>query len=299
MVVSIDKREWRLLHLHYVCYNNRQMIRQILEQDPALTVYYQWKSAEWQERLQLSSERAHHLLQRLNNQDIKEKIVRFARKYQILTIWSPQFPSYLKQIPDPPLVLYLHGNKSLLQHYPNLSVVGTRYPSRFARQTMQQVLLPLLKKDILLVSGMAAGIDGLAHQLALDNHAKTIAVLGGGFQHIYPQKHTTLFHRLAKQNLIVSEYPPDFSPQKYYFPERNRLISALGFGTLVVEAKEKSGTMITVDQALEQGKEVFAMPGSILTETSNGCNRLIKDGAKLVQDSMDIWIEVPTIPSFS
>src|SRR5699024_6634210 len=193
----------------------------------------------------------------------------------------------------PPHVLYLTGNIELLTHTPNLSVVGTRYPSKSAFPIMRKILTPLMEYKFLITSGMAMGVDGYAHQLALEHDAPTIAVLGGGFYHIYPKQHDSLFQQLIQKNLVISEYPPDQPPKRYHFPERNRIISGLSFGTFVIEAKQKSGTLITVDQALEQGKEVFALPGSILTETSSGCNQLIQDGAKLVQSHNDILEEIP------
>src|SRR5699024_3804457 len=123
----------------------------------------------------------------------------------------------------------------------------------------------------------------------------TIAVLGSGFYHIYPKQHYSLFQQMVQDNLAISEYPPDQPPKRYHFPERNRIISGLSFGTFVIEAKQKSGTLITVDQALEQSQEVFALTGSILTETTSGCNQLVQDGAKLVQSSNDILEELRTI----
>lgn len=293
LVRKIERQEWRLIHVHYAFYNNRRLIRKVLAADPELIELYDWNHDKWTDVLQIPEERVRQLTERLTSPVIKKRLISFSRHYPIVTIFSPEYPEILTHIPDPPIVLYLHGNPSLLTHTLSLSVVGTRKPSRLAEQIMKQILQPLLKKNLLIISGMAIGIDGMAHQLALEQNARTIAVLGSGFHHIYPKKHLSLYQRLTEQDLIISEYPPDFSPQKYYFPERNRLISGLSFGTLVVEAKERSGTMITVGQALEQGKQVFALPGSILTDTSSGCNQLIKEGAKLVQTSYDIWEELP------
>ncbi|MGP4040311.1 DNA-processing protein DprA [Gracilibacillus sp. D59] len=287
----MEKKEWRLIHLHCIIGTNRNFIRKVMNEDPEFEQMYKWDVQQWKEKFQIYDKKAFFIVEKLQNKSIKQKIVHYVETYQVLTIYSKDYPVSLREIPDPPLVLYLHGNPRLLSHTPNLSVVGTRYPSKFARSIMANILIPLFKYDFLITSGMAVGIDGFAHQLAIQHQSPTIAVLGSGFEHIYPKQHLTLFTQLAKQDLIISEYPPDQAPRKYHFPERNRIISGLSFGTLVIEAKEKSGTLITVDQALEQGKEVFAVPGSVLAETSSGCNQLIKDGAKLVQTSNDILEE--------
>ncbi|MDX8046925.1 DNA-processing protein DprA [Gracilibacillus sp. S3-1-1] len=283
--------EWHLIHLHYITGNNRKLMKKILQKDSRLEHIYKWDVSDWREKCLLNEEKAIFLADRLKNKEIKRRIVAFRKTYQILTIFNEAYPETLKQIPDPPFVLYLHGNSHLLTHSPNLSVIGTRYPSKYAKTIMNRLLIPLTNYHFLFTSGMALGIDGFAHQLALENQAPTIAVLGGGFNHVYPSQHRELFNQIAQNNLLVSEYPPDQSPRKYHFPERNRIISGLSFATLVIEAKEKSGTLITVDQALDQGKEVFAVPGSILAETSSGCNHLIKEGARLVQASGDILEE--------
>ncbi|QGH34524.1 DNA-protecting protein DprA [Gracilibacillus salitolerans] len=287
----MEKNEWRLIHLHYIIGTNRNFIKKVMNEDPEFEQLYQWDIQQWKEKLQINDKKAFSIVEQLQNKSLKQRIVRYAETYQVLTILSQNYPVSLRDIPDPPLVLYLHGNPKLLSHSPNLSVVGTRYPSKFARSIMTNILTPLFKYGILITSGMAIGIDGFAHQLALQHQSPTIAVLGSGFEHVYPKQHLSLYTQLIEQDLIISEYPPDQPPRKYHFPERNRIISGLSFGTLVIEAKEKSGTLITVDQALEQGKEVFAVPGSVLAETSSGCNQLIKDGAKLVQNSNDILEE--------
>ncbi|WP_163579832.1 DNA-processing protein DprA [Gracilibacillus saliphilus] len=287
----MKKQEWRLIHLHYIIGTNRKLIWSVMKKDPELEQIYRWNKQQWKENFHINDRKASFLVERLQYKSLKQKIVGYVKTYFVITIFSEDYPVSLREIPDPPLVLYLNGNQSLLSHSPNLSVVGTRYPSKFARSIMANILTPLFKNDFLITSGMAIGIDGFAHQLALHHQSPTIAVLGSGFEHIYPKQHISLYSQLVAKNLIISEYPPDQPPRKYHFPERNRIISGLSFGTLVIEAKEKSGTLITVDQALEQGKEVFAVPGSVLAETSLGCNQLIKDGAKLVQSSRDILEE--------
>nr|WP_084715678.1 DNA-processing protein DprA [Virgibacillus sp. SK37] len=206
----------------------------------------------------------------------------------MLTIFDKDYPLLLKHIPDAPLVLYAAGDVTLLQQIPSLSVVGTRHPSIEGKKKTKWMLEELIDLGWIIISGMAAGIDSYAHHLTLSNKGKTIAVLGGGFRHIYPRHNIPLFNDMVKQGLVLSEYPPHFPPQRYHFPERNRIISGLSFGTLVIEAKERSGTLITVDQALEQGREVFAVPGSPFIPQTEGCHKLIQEGAKLVKGPHDI-----------
>ncbi|UOQ47889.1 DNA-processing protein DprA [Gracilibacillus caseinilyticus] len=287
----MEKKEWRLVHLHYIVGSNRRLLARVIQQDPELTHLYDWDKQNWKTIFNLPDKKASAIVSQLHLQAIKQKIVQFAEQYHIITIFNIRYPTNLLEIPDPPFVLYLQGNLEILSHSPNLSVIGTRYPSQTARSVMNIILPPLLQENFLFTSGMALGIDGYAHETALANCSRTIAVLGSGFYHIYPTQHQYLYQQLIQENLVMTEYPPDHPPKKYYFPERNRIISGLSFGTLVIEAKEKSGSLITVDQALEQGKEVFAVPGNILADTSAGCHQLIKDGAKLVQKSEDILEE--------
>ncbi|MGN8645011.1 DNA-processing protein DprA [Gracilibacillus sp. HCP3S3_G5_1] len=287
----MENKEWRLIHLHYIIGTNRRLIKQVMKVAPEFEQVYEWNVQQWKEKFQINERKASIIVRKLHDKSLKKRIVRYVKTYHVLTIFSEDYPVNLRDIPDPPLVLYLYGNPKLLSHSPNLSVIGTRYPSKFAKSIMANILIPLFQYNFLITSGMAIGIDGFAHQLALQHQIPTIAVLGSGFDHVYPKQHLSLFTQISKQNLIISEYPPDLPPRKHHFPERNRIISGLSFGTLVIEAKERSGTMITVDQALEQGREVFAVPGSILVETSTGCNQLIKEGAKLVQTSNDILEE--------
>ncbi len=231
---------------------------------------------------------AEKLYRDLHSHTIIEDIQKDLKHYHIITIIDENYPPMLKTIKDAPLVLYAAGNVSLLFGAPAISVIGTRNPSETANQKVKFVVTPLIRENWVIVSGMARGIDSLAHKLALYENGKTIAVLGSGFHHIYPRENIKLFYQIVQKGLAISEYPPNVPPKKYHFPERNRLISGLSFATLVVEATEKSGTMITVDQALDQGREVYAVPGSPLVTQTKGCLKLIQDGAKVVITYEDI-----------
>lgn len=209
-------------------------------------------------------------------------------QFKILTIIDADYPTVLKAIQDPPLVLYAAGDTTILNNIPSISVIGTRKPSIHGGVKTRFVIEPLINENWVIISGMAKGIDSYAHQLALFRQGKTIAVLGSGFHHIYPKENKGLFHQIVKNGLVLSEYPPNTPPRKFHFPERNRIISGLSFGTLVIEATEKSGTLITVEQALDQGREVYAVPDAPHIPQSIGCLKLIKEGANIVFTYKDI-----------
>ncbi|MDQ0206358.1 DNA processing protein [Alkalicoccobacillus murimartini] len=205
-----------------------------------------------------------------------------------VTFFDPDYPLVLKQIYDPPWVLYTRGDTSLLQSSTNLAVVGTRDPTRLGERSIHALLPPLINEGTIIVSGLAKGIDRLAHIEAIKQKGKTIAVIGSGFDFVYPKVNLSLYEHLVTNHLVITEYPPFVPPQKWHFPARNRIISGLSRGVLVVEAAEKSGSLITADQALEQGRDVFAVPGPIFSSVSRGTNHLIQQGAKLVRDANDI-----------
>lgn len=276
----------RLLHLHYVKIGRRLILR-LLQKDPSLSFIYSQVDV-LQTFYSISSKYAssiHARLHKTYNCDIFRQTI---LQYETLTIIDPHYPEILSEINDPPIVLYVKGNLKLLNKKPLLSVIGSRKHTHQAQKKVAHFVPALVKENWIIVSGMARGIDSLAHILTLQSGGQTIAVLGGGFQHIYPRENEALFHQIHKDGLVLSEYTPQTEPKRYHFPERNRIISGLSFGTLVIEAKQRSGTMITVDQALDQGREVYAIPGSPFDNQTRGCNTLIQEGAKLVQNHTDI-----------
>jgi len=210
----------------------------------------------------------------------------------VVTLIDDEYPPMLREIADPPLVLHVRGDRSLLAK-PCVAIVGSRRASPYAINVAQHVASRLASIGIVVVSGLARGIDGAAHISTLDAPGKTIAVLGTGIDVIYPRSHTRLFKRIEQDGLIVTEFPPGSPPKPEHFPIRNRVISGLGYGTVVVEATSKSGSLITARMAAEQGREVFAVPGSIFAAGSEGTHRLIQYGAKLVHDVNDILEELP------
>lgn len=210
----------------------------------------------------------------------------------VVTRIDAEYPRMLREIADPPLVLHVRGDVSLLAK-PSVAIVGSRRASPYAINVAQHLAGKLASIGIVVVSGLARGIDGAAHIATLEAHGKTIAVLGTGIDVIYPRSHTRLFKRIENDGLIVTEFPPGSPPKREHFPIRNRVISGLTHGTVVVEATSKSGSLITARMAAEQGREVFAVPGSIFAAGSEGTHRLIQYGAKLVHDVNDILEELP------
>ncbi|MBL7141619.1 DNA-protecting protein DprA [Patescibacteria group bacterium] len=207
---------------------------------------------------------------------------------QTINIKDKNYPELLREIYDPPQTLYVNGQLKAKEKYP-LAVVGTRKVSLYGQKITRSLVRALSQAGFTIISGLALGVDGLAHQTTLDAGGKTIAVLGSSLDIIYPSSHQQLAQKIIKsKGAIVSEYEPKTRPSKWTFPARNRIVAGLSLGTLVVEAPKKSGALITARFALEQGREVFAVPGSVYNENSAGCNLLIKMGAKPVTKPEDI-----------
>lgn len=190
--------------------------------------------------------------------------------------YSKEYPESLRQIDQPPYILFCLGDVSLL-NCEGIAVVGTRTPTQYGKIITADFVKGLVLNDFAIISGMAAGVDTIAHKTALENGGKTIAVLGGGFEHIYPAFNAELFKKIVKNGLVVSEYTPSTKPALYTFPFRNRIIAGLSKGVLITEAGEKSGALHTKEYALEAGKEVFAIPGNVNSQMSKGTNRLIRN----------------------
>ncbi len=211
---------------------------------------------------------------------------------EVLLPDDPHFPAHLKQIPYPPPLLFIKGTLTPADDL-TLALVGTRAASYSGLKTARGLAGALAGRGITVVSGLARGIDTAAHQGSLENGGRTLAVLGCGLDVVYPPENQKLYEQIPAQGALISEFPLGAPPEAKNFPVRNRIISGLALGVLVVEAGEKSGTAITVRYALDQGREVFAVPGPIDSPTSLGPHRLIQDGAKLVQDVEDIFQELP------
>ncbi len=210
--------------------------------------------------------------------------------YKIVTFSDPDYPALLRHIHDPPPVLYVHGN--LRPNSLNIAIVGSRNATSYGRTVTERLSGDLVALGFTVVSGMARGIDSSAHMGALAAKGETIAVLGCGLGTVYPAENKSLFYKIAKSGAVISEFPFHAPPEAHHFPIRNRIISGLALGTVIVEATHKSGSLITAQLAIEQDREVFAVPGSVRSFKSMGTHRLIKQGAKLVEHVNDIIEEL-------
>ena len=215
--------------------------------------------------------------------------------HHLVTFDDPRYPPALAEIPDPPLLLYVSGRVALLAQ-PLVAVVGSRNASVQGRVDAESFAAALSRAGLCVVSGLALGIDTAAHEGALRGTGSTIAVVGTGLDRVYPARNRALAHRIAAQGCIVSEYPLGTPPLAANFPRRNRIISGLAAGVLVIEAAAQSGSLITAQLAAEQGREVFALPGSIHSALTKGCHRLIREGAQLVETVDDVLMAMRLSP---
>lgn len=213
------------------------------------------------------------------------------RGLKIITLEDKDYPDNLKDIPGAPIVLYVKGELKQDDKF-SIGIVGSRRASFYGLTSAEKFAYALSEKGLTIISGMARGIDTYAHKGALKAGGRTIAVMGSGFNHIYPEENQKLAEEISRNGAVISEFPINTIPFKQNFPRRNRIISGLSLGILVAEAAQNSGALITADFALEQGREVFALPGKVDSSTSFGTNELIKQGAKLVTNIDDILVEL-------
>lgn len=210
---------------------------------------------------------------------------------EALSTDAPGYPPRLREIYDYPPLIYVRGTL-LPEDECAVAVVGTRHPSVYGRQAAEEITKELARNRVTVVSGLAAGIDAVAHRAALDAGGRTIAVAGCGLDMVYPSSHVTLARQITERGALVSEFPLGTGPKAEHFPQRNRIISGMSLGVLVVEAGEESGALLTAHRALEQNRDVFAIPGSIFSPLSAGTNYLIQQGAKLIRNCEDILEEL-------
>ncbi|WP_028550411.1 DNA-processing protein DprA [Paenibacillus sp. UNC451MF] len=284
-----------LIALHQLEGIGWKTISRIMRCFPQLHEAAQLDSNDWQEH-GIAGSRADVLARAFTALD-SERIGMMLDTYSskgigIITIFDEEYPSILKQTAQPPWVLYYKGTTDILNRL-CIGVVGTRTPTTYGRRAAEQLSEALSSTQVCIVSGLARGIDSAAHEGALRGMGSTVAVLGCSIDQVYPPENKGLYQRIADQGLIVSEYPLHMKSHPGLFPQRNRIIAGLSAGVLVIEAALKSGSLITADQALEESRDVFALPGPITSPKSQGALALIKQGAKLVTCAEDILEEYP------
>jgi DNA processing protein len=293
----MDDFKKRLIALHHHSGITWNTVLQSIKKDPSLQSVIHKEPRFFQYNLFPSStytiSKEIPSLTSIPFEHISQQIEQYEKNgIKAITIFDENYPSLLKEIYQPPWVLFVKGDLSLLEIHPKLAVVGSRQATLYGKNAISLMFPPLVEKGVVIVSGLANGIDTLAHKYAIKNGGKTIAVIAGGLYHIYPKENAVLAEEMMKSHLVISEYPPCARPLRWHFPARNRIISGLSNGTFIIEAKRKSGSLITANYAVNEGRDVFSLPGSIFNQNSLGTNDLIKQGAKLVMSSEDILEEL-------
>ncbi|MGJ7921046.1 DNA-processing protein DprA [Neobacillus sp. LXY-4] len=288
----MDHFQTKLLFLHHWRGISWTTFYTILKTDPTLSSINDFTVTELKQIVNLPT-------RSLPNYDLpKESTFNLLLQYQQndifpITFFDDVYPQLLKETYQPPWVLYGKGKLELLRKPKKLAVVGSRQATSYGKSAIQLLFPELINEDFIIVSGLAKGIDAYSHEMAIKLGGNTIGVIAGGFNHLYPKENIALAGTMAQNHLLISEYPPDTKPERWQFPLRNRIISGMSLGTLIIEAQRKSGSLITASYAVNEGREVFAVPGSILSPYSMGANDLIQQGAKLVKTAADIMEEFP------
>jgi len=282
-----------LLALHYVMPKPVTQLYGILKSPHALPQLFDLSSTELQAYLQLSSARATALYDKLQTYKNISFIDYYEHQHIIpVTFLDDAYPTLLKEIYDPPAVIYLKGKKDILQMSQKIAVVGSRQATAYSERALSILLPSLVNSEIAIVSGLARGADKIAHELTMSLGGTTIAVLGHGFDYMYPREHHTLYKKMYEEQLVLTEYPPYMGPKKWQFPMRNRLISGLSLGIIVTEARKKSGTLSTVEYGLNHGRDIFVVPGDISSPFSELPHELASDGATIVWNGTQIIDEI-------
>lgn len=292
----VDRNEV-LIGLHAVNGLGWRRIEDIIKRDDTWVEACRFSAADWMDR-GLEAEMALKMTEQFTAGWIEARLEQMARKrVKPVTIYDEEYPLLMKETVRPPWVMYTVGDIHLLSAL-SVSMVGTRLPTAYGRKVATSLTEGLCARGVAVVSGMARGIDGICHEAALGCGGATIAVLGTAIDIAYPPEHSSLYRRIAEKGLIISEYPIGMKGHPGLFPQRNRIIAGISRGTVVVEADARSGSLITADAALEEGRDVFAVPGPITSPKSRGTLGLIKQGAKIVTETADILEEYESLLPF-
>lgn len=283
----------RFLALHYVFPVPLNKLFPLLEYDSELSKLEKISPQLLSKLCKITLERAVKL-QKMIQEFVEIPMLQMYEKHSITPILfsNPNYPKSLLNLYDPPAVIYVKGKIELLSNPKKIAIIGSREATDYSAESIKTILPPLINEEYVIVSGLAKGADTLAHEITMDLGGKTIAVLGTGLFHVYPKQNIKLANEMEKNQLLLTEYPPYITPQKWNFPMRNRIISGLSKGVVITEATKKSGTVSTMEHALENGKEIFAIPGSIHSPLSVGPHMLILEGAKPVWDGHQILEEL-------
>lgn len=288
-----EKELFALLTLWSVPNVGPKRIRQLVAHFGSVSAVCNAKKKALTEVEGIDEKIAECIVSQLNPKFAEDQLQRAERaQARIVTYWDEKYPEILKNISDPPVILFVKG-PLFHSRLAGVALVGTRFPSSYGRIMAEKLASFLSHRQIPVVSGLARGIDTICHTSALQGSGSTVGILGSGIDVIYPPENHRLYREIAEKGVLVSEFPMGTTPEAPHFPRRNRIISGLSYGTVVIEAGETSGALITAEMALEQNREVFAVPGNATNPKSLGANRLIQQGAKLVLDGEDILAELP------
>ncbi|WP_318615441.1 DNA-processing protein DprA [Sporosarcina sp. YIM B06819] len=287
--MELTNAEKRLLALHYVFPVPLNRLSRLYDRDPNLERLYTYRANELVDLLNISLAKAIQLAENLQ----RNAMTPYDKLYERHTITpipfsNPYYPDQLRILIDPPAVLYTKGDQQLLKKPFKIAIIGSRKATVYSRKAMSLIVPPLVANEVVIISGLAKGADTMAHEAAIEFGGKTIAVLGHGFFHLYPKENRLLAEEMVKHQLLLTEYPPYVKPERWTFPMRNRIISGLSNAVVVTESTDKSGTMSTVEHALDHGKDIFIVPGPITSPLSVGPNKLLDEGAKPVWNGFQI-----------
>lgn len=287
--MKLTDKERRLLALHYVFPVPLNRMRMLYEVDPDLDQLFMYRANELAKLLNIPIAKATNLKENLQ-QNMDTPYEKLYEQHAIIPIpfTHSLYPEQLHRLIDPPTVLYTKGNPKLLTERWYIAIIGSRKATAYSKKALTLIVPPLVEKDAVIVSGLAKGADAMAHEAALEYGGKTIAVLGHGLFHMYPKENTALAAKIGENQLLLTEYPPYVKPERWTFPMRNRIISGLADAVVVTEAARKSGTMSTVEHALDHGKDIFTVPGPITSALSAGPNQLLDEGAKPIWSGFQI-----------